>query len=131
MRPVWSLALVVAALPIISKADSAYYFYTGNELYNLCSSRNYTDRWSCMMYAVDVLDSENSEERAISSIDGRKLFNGTPSVCFPSDKITTNDIADVVTKYLRDNPDKRWWPAPGLVSNAAHDAWPCPSTPPA
>jgi hypothetical protein len=46
--------------------------------------------------------------------------------CLPKKGTTLRQAADVVTKFLRDNPQLRHAGAPVLVAKAIHEVWPCP-----
>jgi len=94
---------------------SQHGFYDGNQLWNQCNNIPASYAYMvCVGYIVgvaDVLVNENSN-----------------NVCLPSNA-TQAQVADVVTKYLRDYPERRHFLAYSTVAVALADAFPCSARP--
>lgn len=89
-------------------------FVSGNELYALCTG-DVDDRIRCIEYVTGASDSALIAQR----MDGR-----TGYLCIP-ERVTRQQIADVVTAYLRDHPESRQSNAGGLTLVALGTAFPC------
>jgi hypothetical protein len=108
-------------------------FFSGNELYASCTSAR--DRAECIGYVEGVLDTADFEGlfyRGRSnlhsfeghSFDGRRQYY-VDEWCQPIG-VTSQQAADVVTIFLRDNPQIRHDRGSSLVAQAMKKAWPCP-----
>jgi hypothetical protein len=105
MRAVILLALVAAtpaAAQRVSKVD-------GNKLMGLCRS---TDVKGCDAYVAGVADAL-AEVRDDAHV-----------ACIPP-RVTTDQMRDVVLKYLHDEPQDRQLPGGRLTVHALAKAWPC------
>jgi Ssp1 endopeptidase immunity protein Rap1a len=104
-------------------------FVDGNGLYAMCTSNKSVDRVQCISYVEAILDAGTAE--AIFTLEVQQGGKGSayPSIAgfrwCSSDKITAGQAADVVTKFLRDNPKNRHNGAAYLVAHAMTDAFPC------
>ncbi|WP_169803454.1 Rap1a/Tai family immunity protein [Sphingomonas pruni] len=90
-------------------------FKSGIELYNDCMR---PDRAACISYVAGVADTM----MGMSSAGIVK-----PWFCLPPGS-KAGELADVVTKYLKDYPTERLAGASGVVAHALLTAYPCPKT---
>jgi len=106
-------------------------FTTGNDLYGMCTSSG-EPFMDCIGYVRGVLDAGDYEGDAQGLI--KELQQGIYSPgstiggwrwCEPKG-MTLGQAVDVVTKYLRDNPQLRHHGGALLIVKAMHEAWPCP-----
>lgn len=119
------LACIAAAAPlglIPVAADAG--FYTGNDLYEVCTvekgEKEYLERsYECIAYITGAVDAFNTTREA------SKLKS-----CIPGG-VTISQLKDVTVAYLRDNPETRNMSASGLVLAATRKAWSCPESKPA
>jgi hypothetical protein len=95
-------------------AQAAAAFKNGNRLWSLCSQPpNSVAKAECAGYVLGVVD-------AIKEDDAVNGF----TACLPTE-VTTVQVVDVVTDYLRQNPAERHYLAAGLVARALARAFPC------
>lgn len=110
--------VLFAALCYVAPAlgeKSVTAFYSGNALLELCSKPPGTRQYEvCLAYLVAISDALSHTG---STIGGYRS-------CRPHG-VTSDQIRDVVTKWLRDNPNYRHLAAAGLVANALEDGFPC------
>lgn len=86
-------------------------FSNGNELWLQCNSGAQSDGYAlCAAYIVGVADVFQAQ-------------NGN-NICVPPDAIV-GQVADVVTKYLREHPELRHCSSQSLIWVALTDAFPC------
>lgn len=117
------LACIAAAAPLALlpvAADAG--FYTGNELYEICTvekgEKAYLERsYECIAYITGAVDAFNTTREAA------KLKS-----CIPAG-VTISQLKDVTIGYLRDNPETRNNAASTLVLAATRKAWDCPPAP--
>ena len=105
MRVVILLALVAAtpaAAQRVSKVD-------GNKLASLCRA---SDVKGCDAYVAGVADALG------------ELREDAHVACIPV-RVTTDQMRDVVLKYLHDEPQDRELPGGRLTMRALAKAWPC------
>ncbi|WP_395393928.1 Rap1a/Tai family immunity protein [Novosphingobium sp. BL-8A] len=112
-------ATSAALVPIAADAG----FYTGNDLYEICSvqkgEKEYLERsYECIAYITGAVDAFNTTREAA------KLKS-----CIPAG-VTISQLKDVTVSYLRDNPETRNNSASSLVLAATRKAWACPGTTP-
>lgn len=86
-------------------------FITGNDLYSRITSQKITDNVYAIGYVVGVTDSGATE-----GIYGFKY-------CLP--EVNTQQVYDIVKKWLEENPEVRHYGAYGLVAAALQEAFPC------
>ncbi|KMS55218.1 hypothetical protein V474_19470 [Novosphingobium barchaimii LL02] len=110
------LALVapLGLLPVAADAS----FYTGNELYKVCSadrgSKEYVERtYECIAYITGAIDAFNTTRKV------NKLNS-----CIPAD-VTISQLRTVTVDYLEDHPKGRGASASELVFAATRNEWPC------
>lgn len=103
------LASILFAVTSPASADGT--FKTGAQLYADCAAASSSmDKGVCVGYVMDVADS---------------LARGdAPLVCFP-EGVEGVQLADVTTKWLTENPDKRNFTAVSLISAVLQSAFPC------
>ena len=94
-------------------------FDTGNRLYEDCRSGNYFNRGYCGGYVTGIVDT-------LEALQSRGILPPT-ALCVP-EEVTKGQLADVVLKYLEQNPERRHLEAGSLVPEALNRAFPC-STP--
>ena len=95
-------------------------FVTGNSLFDVCSDSHHINEAYCKGYVAGVAD-------AISQMNAVKA-NGwtTPSTCIPQgEKVTQDQLKDVVVQYLTAHPEIRHVAAAGLTLLALQAAFPC------
>ena len=83
-------------------------FDTGNRLFEDCRASNYFNRGYCGGYVTGIVDT-------IEALQAR---------CVPEES-TKGQLADVVIKYLEQNPERRHLEAGSLVPEALNRAFPC------
>ena len=88
---------------------------TGNDLLSTCSADNAQSGTACMSYIRGLSDGFS---------DALDLAKQPQAFC-PLPGVTFGQIRDVVTKWLRDNPDKRAYRSDVLIVASLHDAFPC------
>ncbi|WP_395327650.1 Rap1a/Tai family immunity protein [Novosphingobium sp. BL-8H] len=114
------LACIAVAAPLVLlpvAADAG--FYTGNDLYEICTvqkgEKEYLERsYECIAYITGAVDALNTTREAA------KLKS-----CIPAG-VTISQLKDVTVGYLRDNPETRNDAASSLVFAATRKAWSCP-----
>ncbi len=128
LTPAFVLALMLTpgALP----AESL----SGNELHTACSaSDNLIMQTACSFYSLSALESMKwgaavvviaISDGSIPTSEVDQTTNLLLGFCVPED-VSNEQIGDLVTKYLDDNPETRHHPARGLIHNALKDAYPC------
>jgi len=94
-------------------------FTNGNELYGQCQAEKtdpvyYQKHANCLSYISGVSDATEGPAKGMFGI----------TFCLP-DNVTQGQIADVVKKWLSDNPQDRHFTASWLVVAALAGAWPC------
>lgn len=112
-----SYLVAMAAFGLFSaKADAG--FYTGKELYDVCTtertSKTYVEKtFECVAYITGAVDAFNTTREV------NKLKS-----CIPAD-VTISELKDVTVDFLRNNPVDRSTSASTLVFAATRKAWPC------
>jgi hypothetical protein len=105
--------MVAVSLPDAAAAKRGAAFYTGDIIYQWCTSRADYLRSRCMAYIVAVADVMAGP----SSFDGR-------TACVPL-SLTGERFIAVAVQYLRRNPADRRKSAAGLIADALSEAFPC------
>lgn len=113
-----AVAAPLGLLPVAADAS----FYTGNELYKVCTadrgSNTYVENtYECIAYITGAVDAFNTVRRT-----------DTTRTCIPGD-VTIAELRRATVAYLSDNPDKRSESASDLVFAATRTQWPCASKP--
>jgi hypothetical protein len=120
MRRLILAVSIVAALGV----SDARAVVTGNDLWNACRhGSTQPDSWTsgfCFGYIVGAHEGAMvaQEFRADAGAGDRPL-------CVPGNLVTREQIADLMTVYLRDHPAERHEPALVLVTRAIGTAFPC------
>jgi len=109
MRALIAVAVLIAGVHAACAKEK--FWLDGNRLYGACQE----DRSACMLYAQGLLDGL-AMEREVNSLP--------KPYCIPSNAVG-DQITDVVTAYLRNNPAMRQYNAGSLVLKAMADAFPC------
>jgi hypothetical protein len=99
------------------------YFQTGNELYTLCNSESYYDKGKCLGYIQGAADLISGLQSSLSTKDHQPMWRMN-DVC-GSSNVTSRQVKDVVTLYLRDHPADRDQPAAQLITIALIQTFPC------
>ena len=102
-----ALALVIA--PAAARAE---YFETGRDLYQKCRAAGTASQVFCFGFIIGIADVMED-----NSLDGR-------SACIPKDA-TIQQVAEVVIRFLDDNPDIREFTGESLTVQALSDKYPC------
>jgi len=102
--------LMIVLLFSFNQASAAV-FFTGNELYGFCRPDPDKSIGVCNGYVTAFIDTESWE--------------GTSTFCLPKRNFMNQQAIDVVSKYLKDNPEQRHLLAPVLVNMALMEAFPC------
>ena len=98
-----------------SPARAGESFFTGNTLLSLCNDNGSDVNWGrCSGYVEGISDSFSGG----GNISGWKA-------CL-SGNITSDQIRDIVVRFLVNHPEKRHYAASGLVAAALEEAFPCP-----
>ncbi len=111
-------ALIFGVTPALSM--------TGNQLYSRCEDRDHAvDEAYCNAYVTGVVDGANF----MSAVAKRRLGMEAGETqglgyCMPSG-VEYQQITDIVTQYLRDNPARRHKLAQLLIMFSLRDAYPC------
>ncbi|NOV20286.1 hypothetical protein E5S70_30235 [Ensifer adhaerens] len=92
MRRYVLVAAMVTAGVLPARAD----FISGNKLYELCASENAFNGGICAGFVMAVAD----------EIERRRAVELKLPQCF-REGVTASQVKDVVTNYLRDNPQMR------------------------
>lgn len=100
--------MTIVASAVLPRAASAFTL-DGNQLFELCTAQNPL----CTGYVMGVADARDNDQSGIS-------------FCIPGG-VSKTQLHDVVLKYLRKNPDRRF-PAPLLVSAAFAEVFQCSET---
>jgi hypothetical protein len=118
--------LFMAGSPKASAAD------TGSILLQKCRAAEQTrmtasessDYSYCVGYITGVLDGLLLNQRTIDE------FGKIPTkfICIPAEGIDIDQMVLIVTKFLKDNPEKLHYEAGILIRNAMVKAFPCPKS---
>ncbi len=98
-------AMTIIACAVLPHAASGYTI-DANKLFELCTAQDPI----CTGYVMGVADARNNDPNGVS-------------FCIP-DGVSKAQLYDVVLKYLRKYPDRRF-PAPLLVSGAFAEVFQC------
>lgn len=90
--------------------ESRASFYSGNEMKSLCISTTPYDRGLCLGFVAGVND--------MTRASGGRYY------CLPKE-VTLGQLVAVVTKRLRDEPERLHQSAAVIVIRALHYAFPC------
>ena len=99
-------------MALLVSSPAAAQFFDGNELHAMCSDGR---KDAAAIYALGALDAAHLYQQLSGVRDRVCMENG----------IQASQVADVVCKYLDDNPQHRHWLAADLVAESAAAAWPC------
>jgi hypothetical protein len=112
-RIVGVIAGCLALAPLIAPgAARAEYFETGRDLYQKCHATGTASQVFCFGFIIGIADVMED-----NPLDGR-------SACIPKDA-TIQQIADVVIRFLDDNPDIRDFTGESLAVQALSEKYPC------
>ena len=104
------LCVLAGVAPAAAGEEDA--FLSGNNLHWYCTRHALRQRGMCAGYVLGVAD----------VLSGQKL--GPWQACFPS-PVTSQQVRDVVKRWLDRYPEKRHFNAKGLVAQALAEAFPC------
>jgi Rap1a immunity proteins len=110
--------------PTAEREEGPAIVWTGNQLFSLCpenvwkgaSDEETAGHRLCEAYIDGV-----AQTLGIEQLDHHTAL---PAFC-PSKYVTLRQILDVVKKYVVEHPEKRDMPAPWLVAQPLHEAFPC------
>lgn len=113
----WRRAAILAAAALLPTAAHAG-FYSGNELYAVCTAdkegKDYFEKsYECLGYISGAVDAFNTTREA------NKLKS-----CIPGG-VTINELRTTTVNYLSKNPIDRQKSASSQVFAATRKAWPC------
>jgi hypothetical protein len=116
VRTLPCLAVIAASGFGSARADAG--FYSGNELFEVCTTERsdsayFEKTYECIGYIAGAVDAFNTTREA------NKLKS-----CIPAD-VTISRLKDVTIDFLRDNPINRNASASKLVFAATRKEWPC------
>jgi hypothetical protein len=104
------VSIVAVGLPPRG-ASAARVFYTGNEIYQWCTSVGMQS--ACLSYVMAIAD---------AMADGNKVAGF--SACVPL-HVTGQQVVDVVVQSFQHNPMDRHHGAASLIAEALAGAFPC------
>jgi hypothetical protein len=107
-------AFIAAVLTASTSLVYAGFIADGNELLENLNG-NTSDQWYATGYISGTVDEAMSAKKP-----GVKS-----NWCFALPRVTNKQTADVVRLWLKKNPSKRHYNAPGLVSAALAESYPC------
>jgi hypothetical protein len=106
--------IAAGLLTIASMQAHAGDFLTGNELYGYMTSNNTFENQTAIGYVMAIVDSGNGP--------GQTKHHWCFNV---QDRVTGDQIRDIVKRFLEQNPNKRHFGAAGLSEAALAEAFPC------
>jgi Rap1a immunity proteins len=104
-------AVTLACLP--ASAQEVSRFYSGNDLWSLCSGNSGIQSGLCMGYVRGIADAMMVQPPGVA---GRRA-------CFP-EQVTAEQARDVVKRYLEQHPEVRHYSAASLAAEALAEAFP-------
>ncbi len=113
MTRICSIAALAAVLALAGMPAGAF-MIDGNKLYDACTGKETYDRTFCLGYVSGVHD----------TLDGFTADTGG-KYCVPR-TVSSGQLADLITKFLRDNPGRRRLAAARIVGEAITRTFPCP-----
>ena len=113
-RQVLGMALCMMSAAVPTRVFAGANFETGNGLLALCDANDNYGMAMCRGYIIGISDALNG-----NPVDEWKA-------CIPVGGVIASQTQDIVIKWLRANPEKRHFAAPGLVAYALSQAFPCP-----
>jgi endonuclease YncB( thermonuclease family) len=110
MRNSARAAVIAIATTLALVSSAGAYFYTGNELLDMCAAtgdttRDFQHRARCQAYITGVYD-------------------GGSGFCSP-DRITQGQVRDMIVRALQTQPHRRHLPASELIIDKLKRVWPC------
>jgi len=110
------VGVVSLALAVLVPSAARAGFYSGDELYKICTTprtdRDYVERsYECIAYVTGAVDAFNAAQAA-----------DKPSICVPPD-VTIRQLREVTMDYLRVHPGEG--SAAQSVFAAMRQQWPC------
>jgi hypothetical protein len=122
-----ALSLIVFCAPSLAKDSYGGWgsdFYSGEELFKLCTSNDALEQRQCSAYICGVYDGFNT-----LYILGQVPNDRNPplDICLPNKAgaVTCEDLKSAVLKMFEARPDIRKSDAGGVVGSAIHRAYPC------
>ena len=112
----FGFVLAIVAFAVLSSGP-AHALQDGRQLHSDCTRGNAFSEGYCEGFIVGVLSAHLSPW-VIS------LQNGRSYICIPGN-VTFKQIAEIVQKYLADNPNRRRYRADINIWSAATEAFPC------
>jgi hypothetical protein len=117
------LALAVGLATLFTAASeggAARFFYSGQDLHERCGAASGMDRGLCVGYIQGVFDSGTD-----GPPNGGTEWPSGMTACVP-EGVTSGQLTEVVTKWLREHPEDWHFSANSLAANALMATWPCP-----
>jgi hypothetical protein len=120
-----ALLLVVASL-LVASPVMAGPFMNGNDLQKYCSIMDQPSDSHSMIDAQHMgicfgfIEAFNDFHSSLLTLD-----DFVPLFCIP-EKATVSQLIQVVSKYLKENPEKLHLDASYLIIHALREAFPCP-----
>jgi hypothetical protein len=108
-----ALAFAAAIAAPAPQADGS--FFTGNDLHEVCQSTEGFHEVMCTVYIAGVND-------AMVTVIASKAIK--PLYCLPK-HVDGEQLADIVRKYLKNNPASRHTAASSIVMIALRVSFPC------
>ena len=101
-------------IALLAGGPASATFDSGNDLHTRCVSTQPMDRVACAYYVSAIAD--------VIQTNNNTLYGY--SVCVPP-QVTRLQVADVVGRWLTNNPQHRHYTANSLVAAALEQAYPC------
>jgi hypothetical protein len=128
---IFVIAIIIAATSSGAQAQ----FYNGNEILQKCQTaigfvsgyvsgavdKSFADTTHMSVMFFKLYDKTKHEEQTKSVTESLLDVQG---FCVPKDA-TNGQLADILCKYLRENPAERQKQAAILLDNALKSVWPC------
>lgn len=122
---------ILATLSMATFGNANAGFYTGNDLYRMLNGTG-AERSVALGYVAAMSDSQDhSQLLTVISMTVNKTWKDKfpyQFFCVPAN-VTSGQLADIVKKYLAENPASRHADAAALVSAALIAVWPCQANP--
>lgn len=110
MKEQVALAVALLALTMTTEIGAAAYV-NAQQLHEECSDQR-AGNYACLIYTT-----------AIADVMSTTVVNNFRA-CIPHD-VTSEQLRDVVAKWLADHPEMRHYAAAGVVAEALQTAFPC------
>jgi hypothetical protein len=114
-----SLSSKAGAEPLQGEKFDGWFFFSGQNFYDLCRSKESANQTACAAYVCGAVDAW----AAAQVTTGKQSYK----LCLPTrpGAVTCRQLSDSVTKYLEAHPDDRQSTAGGAVGYALQQTFPC------